>query len=446
VARVAQRPRSTSLAWPRVAAGTVAAAFVVGPLLLARAGAWPGHRDLVTELGSSLGIVSLGLLGLLLVLPSRLGVLERLGADVAVRLHRRVASGLLAIPGAHIVIVVVASPARLRLFRFVGQPWRAQAALCSVIALGLLLVSSLGRRRLRLPYATWRGSHLALALAALVLAVVHTIGWHRYMTTGAGAAGLAGVTAAALLAVIRLRFGRPRQLDRAAYVVERVVPERGRSATLQLRADGHAGHCFRPGQFAWIKLAERRLSLDEHPFSYSSSAAHPDRPSFTVRAYSGFSTTAQQLEPGTRVLVDGPHGGFRPSPRARGMALIAHGIGITPMMSILRTAADTGDPRRFVLVYGNRSAGGITFFEELEFRERRLELAVVHVLSRPDEPWRGLRGRITSDVLAQTLPADLRRWEFFLCGPGPAVESSLLALERCRVPPERVHAERFVEV
>src|SRR3954451_4850082 len=220
---------------------------------------------------------------------------------------------------------------------------------------------------------TWRYLHLTLALLALALAVLHTIGWPRYLMTGVGTLGLAGIAGASLVGLAWLRLGRPGRLGRAPYVVDRVVLERGRSATVELRAEGHAGHPFRPGQLAWIKQADRRLSLDEHPFSYSSSAARPDRPSFTIRAYSGFSSAAQQLRPGTRVLVDGPHCGFRPSRRIDGMALIANGIGITPMMSILRTAVDVGATHRFVLVYGNRDTMGITFREELDSLTRRLD-------------------------------------------------------------------------
>src|SRR4051812_4962454 len=201
--------RSTSVVFPRFAAGVVATAFVVGPLVLADAGGWSGRRSVVGELGSSLGIVSLGILGLVLVLPSRVRLFERLGADVAVRLHRRLASGLLALVAGHVVMVVVAEPSRLRLFLFVCEPWRAQAAVCSTIAFGLLMLSSLGRRRLRFPYMTWRGVHLTLAVVALVLAVLHTIGWHRYLMTGVGSLGLVGLAGASLLGLAWLRVGRP---------------------------------------------------------------------------------------------------------------------------------------------------------------------------------------------------------------------------------------------
>jgi ferredoxin-NADP reductase len=116
------------------------------------------------------------------------------------------------------------------------------------------------------------------------------------------------------------------------------------------------------------------------------------------------------------------------------------------MISILRTAVDDRDPRQFVLIYGNRDRDGITFREELQLLTRQLQLRVFHVLTRPDPSWTGLKGRITSTVLQQTLPVDLRRWDFFLCGSPPAIDSSLLALQALGVPPERVHAERFVAI
>jgi predicted ferric reductase len=420
--------------------------FVLGPLELARLGGWGRPRPFVAELGSALGIAALGVLGLLLVLPSRLSPLRGLGADVAVRLHRRLATGFLALLVAHVVLAIGAAPARMALFEFFGQPWRAQAAIGSTVTMMLLAITSTRRRRLGLSYATWRGLHGTLAVATLLLATVHTIGWNRYLTHGVAPLALVAVAVLPILAVVRLRVVRHRRLRERPYIVERVVAERGNTATLQLRADGHGGAPFRPGQFAWIKLDGATAGLDEHPFSYSSSAEHPDHPSFTIRAYDGFSARAAQVTPGLRVLVDGPHGAFHPRERGPGMVLIAAGIGVTPILSILRTAADRCDTRRFVVVYGSRSEEVITFREELDELHQRLRLEVHHVLSRPSAEWTGPRGRITSDTLAPFLPRQLRGWQFFLCGSGPAVSSALVALTRLGVPPERVHAERFIEV
>jgi ferredoxin-NADP reductase len=230
------------------------------------------------------------------------------------------------------------------------------------------------------------------------------------------------------------------------YLLDRIVPEAGRSTSLILRAEDNLGHEFEPGQFAWLRLTDETTRFAEHPFSYSSSAKDPAQIAFTIRAYEGFSARVAQLPVGTRFQVDGPHGAFRIRASAKGLLLLAYGIGITPSMSILRTAADRGDTRSFVLFYANRRAEDITFADELDELRRRSNLRIVHVLSQPPADWTGERGRITAVSLQRELPDDLSRWDFFICGARKPVDSGTAALAAIGVPPERVHAERFVDI
>src|SRR5256885_9391616 len=122
-------------------------ALLVGPLILAQAGGWTGQRSFEEELGSTLGISALCVLAIVLILPTRLRVLARLGADAAVRLHRHLVGVLLALIVGHIVLAVALQPARYPLLGFVGQPWRAQAAVTSVLSLIALVGLSIWRRR-----------------------------------------------------------------------------------------------------------------------------------------------------------------------------------------------------------------------------------------------------------------------------------------------------------
>jgi len=249
-----------------------------------------------------------------------------------------------------------------------------------------------------------------------------------------------------VLAVVELRLLRPRRLARRPYVLERVLPERGGATTLALRAEGHGGRPFQPGQFAWLKLADAPHALAEHPFSYSSSASSPERPAFTIKAYGGFTRRAPELRPGTRVLLDGPHGSFRARPHADRVVLIVGGIGITPAISLLRSAADAGDRRPFVLVYGSLQWEQATFREELERLEQRLDLRVVHVLTDPHPGWQGESGFIDAALLRRQLPYDLRATDVLVCGPPPMLAAALDGLRRLGVSPENVHAEQFVTV
>jgi predicted ferric reductase len=441
-ARVASRSASSKGLW--IAAYCLAAVLPLFAVLLSSP---PGGRGLVLELGSALGIVALTLLALQLVLPARLGVVARpLGAEVAIRLHRHMADVLVAAIAAHVALVVVGDTSNVALFDPLGAPWRAKAAVASCVALAALIATSVLRRRLRLPYARWRGLHSTLGIGALALGLLHAIGVDRYLTNGASGLFTAGLAGLGVLGLVELRLLRPRRLARRAYLVERVDEERGGATTLALRADGHRGHRFRPGQFAWLKLADAPHALVEHPFSYSSSAGCPEQPTFTIKAYGDFTSRVPQLQPGTRVLVDGPHGSYRARRHAERFVLIAGGIGITPIISMLRSAADTGDRRPFVLVYGSLRWEEITFREELQRLEQRLDLRVVHVLTEPPPDWEGEAGFVDTDLLARHLPADLRRSDVFLCGPPPMLTAALNGLERLGVAPEHVHAEQFVTV
>src|SRR4051812_5025487 len=133
-------------------------ALLVGPLVLAEAGGWTGGRAFEEELGSTLGISALCVLAIVLILPTRLRVLAGLGADAAVRLHRHLVGVLLALIVGHVALAVGLQPARYTLLRFFGQQWRAQAAVASVACLSALIGVSVSRRRLRVPYASWRAA------------------------------------------------------------------------------------------------------------------------------------------------------------------------------------------------------------------------------------------------------------------------------------------------
>ena len=128
---------------------------------------------------------------------------------------------------------------------------------------------------------------------------------------------------------------------------------------------------------------------------------------------------------------------------APGFGFVGAGVGITPLISMLRTMADRGDPRPCYLFFGNREWEGVAFREEIEELKGRLNLEVVHVLSRPPEGWEGDEGRISAAVLVQHLPERYQRLQYFICGSDQMMDVAEDALVHLRVPKSRVHSERF---
>ena len=78
---------------------------------------------------------------------------------------------------------------------------------------------------------------------------------------------------------------------------------------------------------------------------------------------SDFTREIQRVPQGLRVDLDGPYGAFTMGNPADMHVLVAGGIGVTPMMSLIRTLADQADQRRVILIYGVRDWSSITFRE-----------------------------------------------------------------------------------
>jgi ring-1,2-phenylacetyl-CoA epoxidase subunit PaaE len=158
-----------------------------------------------------------------------------------------------------------------------------------------------------------------------------------------------------------------------------------------------------------------------------------------------------ELKAGDVVEVMAPHGSFtwRFEPGAsRRYVGFAGGSGITPILSLLKTALTVESDSRFTLLYGNRSSPTIMFLEELAALKNRFldRLEVYHFLEDEAEEIELFNGRLdaakTEEVLGSLVDAT-QTDAFFICGPGPmmdAVEQGLLARN---VPRERILIERF---
>jgi 3-phenylpropionate/trans-cinnamate dioxygenase ferredoxin reductase subunit len=421
---------------------------VLSPLLVLLVGSPPADRDFWTELSVGAGFVGLSVLCLQFVLTARFRqVAAPYGMDMILQFHRQIAFTALALVLAHPIILLASDHwAGLGLLNVFTAPWGIKLGITALLALALLIGLSVGRQALRLSYEAWRASHGVLAILVVAAGLGHilTVGhyldlpWKRALWD-AFILGMVGL-------LFYTRLGKPLRLWRRPYMIDRVEHERGDTTTIVLKPVGHAGRHFHPGQFAWVRLGDTPFSLQEHPFSYSSSAENPHEVAFTIKALGDFTATVRDLRPGTKAYVDGPYGAFgidRLPPDAAGFVLVAGGVGITPFVSILRTMADRGDRRPVTLLYASRNWEVATFREELDALADRMRLTVVHVLDKPPEGWQGERGFVTPDLLARHLPEDRRSWYYLLCGPPPmmaAVERTLLDLG---VPVGHLSAERF---
>lgn len=421
-------------------------AVVSAPLFLLLVGPMPQGVGLWWDFSMALGFAGMAIMGVQFALTARFHHASApFGIDIIYYFHRLAAMIGIGLIVSHFAILRVVYPETLGTLDPLDAPGYMTAGRAALLLFGVVIVTSLWRKPLGIDYEHWRVAHALLATAALILALVHIEGV-GYYTAAPWKGGLwICYTLFWVFLIAHVRVIKPWRMSRVSYRVAEIRPERGRAWTLELEPVGHRGLRFAPGQFAWLTLRGSPFRFEEHPFSFSGSAEQRARLEFTIKELGDFTGAIGETRVGETAYLDGPYGVFSVDryPEAPGFVFIAAGVGIAPIMSMLRTLAERHDRRRLVLIYGNANWDEVIFREELELLRTRLDLAVVHVIEEPALDWIGERGRINEALLRKVLPPHHHELQYFLCGPRLMSETVQQALRKLSVPRAQVHFELF---
>jgi predicted ferric reductase len=277
-------------------------------------------------------------------------------------------------------------------------------------------------------------SHAILSLLALGLGLGHALAVGNYLGLFWKGVLWVGIALVSLWLIIYVRLVKPLLMIRKPYVVEEIIPERGDVWTLAVRPVGHDRFRFQPGQFAWITLNVNPLGMREHPFSMASSAEHPERLEFGIKASGDYTSRIKDYEPGTKAYLDGPYGVFT-SDRyedSAGFVMIAGGIGIKRK-----------DDRPYLLIYSSKTWDDITYREALEDLKEQLDLTIIHVLRKPSEEWKGEKGYVDKALLDRYIPKRRGTRHYFICASPKMMNQVEAALHDLGVPVTNVHLEHY---
>jgi predicted ferric reductase len=436
-----------SAGWLRACAWWLAfLSAALGPLALALLGDLPAPRALLLEFGVMLGLLGLGVLSMQAVISGRQRWFARgIGQDDLLQFHRQI--------GLFGLLLVLAHPATLLLAdsRFLAyldprvDVLRALSLSLLLLATVTLVATSLWRLQLGLSYERWRLLHGLLALAIVALGLGHALLVDHYTAASWKKAALLILVGGSLCLVLDTRLRRPWRARRRPWRVASVHPERDACWTISLTGVNGQALAFRPGQFVWLTLGDSPWRLQQHPFTVASSPVAAGALEFTIKALGDFTRSIAGIEPGTCAWLEGPYGVFtyNAGNSPGGVVFIAGGVGITPVMSILRTLRERGAREPLWLIYGSECWNKVVFREELEDLASRLELTVIHVLDQGHDGWRGETGHIDAGVLERHLPAHLADLPCYLCGPAAMADLIEPELRRRGVPAHNLYSERF---
>ncbi|EON23835.1 ferredoxin [Nocardioides sp. CF8] len=233
-------------------------------------------------------------------------------------------------------------------------------------------------------------------------------------------------------------------MDTDSYLLEvrEVVAETADASSIvfEVPADAAEAFTYRPGQFLTVGVPSDQTGLAARCYSICTPPGEP----LTVtvkRTVEGYASNwlNDNLKPGDTVRVLPPSGIFSPKDWTADLLLFAGGSGVTPIMSIVRTAL-AEHSNRVVLFYANRDEGSVIFAAALR------ELAAAHPDRLQVVHWlESVQGLPSEDQLREFASA-YTSWTSFCCGPAPfmkAVSNSLRALD---FPRDRRHQEKFVSL
>jgi NAD(P)H-flavin reductase len=182
----------------------------------------------------------------------------------------------------------------------------------------------------------------------------------------------------------------------------------------------------------------------DHPFSIADSPTRPGL-SLIIKEMGDFTRQIGTLKPGTPIGIDGPYGEFAVQEhKADAVLLLAGGVGIAPIMGILRDMAARRDPRPVRLAYAAGHPDNFACRDDLDAAKDALDLQVMLLSEEDTEAWTGEVGMLDHDRLKKLLDGlDPARTLAMICGPGPMITAVSDALHDLGMPMGQVVYERF---
>jgi 3-ketosteroid 9alpha-monooxygenase subunit B len=219
-----------------------------------------------------------------------------------------------------------------------------------------------------------------------------------------------------------------------------VVQETGDACSIVLRPPSPLS--YTSGQFLTVAVPSKQTGTVARCYSLSSAPHETDLLTVTVkRTADGYASNwlCDNIRAGDVLTALPPSGIFTPKDLERDFLLFAGGSGITPVISIAKSALVTGSGR-VVLVYANRDPDSVIFADELRTlaEEHPDRFVVMHWLEV-------LQGLPTPEHM-RAIAAHHTSYDAFVCGPGPFMKGVVSALKELGFPRERRHQEKFVSL
>ena len=207
--------------------------------------------------------------------------------------------------------------------------------------------------------------------------------------------------------------------------------------TLELIFQKPPGFKFQAGQYAYVSLNNPAYTAADIPIRPLSIASHPseDHLKFVMRSSnSSFKRSCEALQPGDCATIYGPTGEFTLKPRNSSLVFLVSGIGISPVLPMLRELAQQSHENPVHLFYSNKKEDTAAYHRQLS-NPGILKYSYVPVFTNTD-------GRINEKILQKRL-SNLLKPEYYIVGSSGFLISMVEMLEKSGVRADQIHTDDF---
>lgn len=397
------------------------------------------HGNFLHELAKGFALAGFSLLILQVVLAGRFKPIEYpFGLDCVMNFHKLMAifagSMLILHP-----IIMSLSVKNFVLFSF-KTGWQINLGKIALLLAVLIILFSLFFRRLGVDYNVWRFLHKSVIFIII-------FGFAHSFLIGSDIQAMPNKIYWTMLFLAAVSIYLYRNIyfpiwGYKKYTISSVEQATHDTFTLTMTPDNGQNLYRDPGQFMFLKLKRPGRKSELHPFTISASPLRADILEATIKKSGNFTNTIDQTRPGDKAYIEAPFGRFsfiHHNPKK--ILFIAGGIGVTPIMSMIRYLRETNDSRPVMVIYANKTEGDIVFRRELDDLPKNFK--VVYTLDKPQACWSGPTGHVTPDLIKQYASDILGDADVYLCGPPIMMDKVITAMRTLGVSDKKIHYERF---